>query len=135
MADSCRGCGGGETVGLFSRINNGLAVFFDLDQVFPDAPKIDWRGRARNRHARVFDCDEMTDNYSALDQLATDMMPDAAELAGRQRFLELGADDLALLRAVHPRLEAGLPRVIDAFYLHLQQIPELRALLGDAAAM
>src|SRR5471032_1881326 len=77
----------------------------------------------------------MSDNNSTLDRLAADAMPDPAELASRRRFLEIGPDDLALLRAIHPRLDAGLPRVIDAFYLHLQQFPELRALLGDGAAM
>ena len=77
----------------------------------------------------------MTDNNSTLGQLAAGMMPDAAELDRRLRFLDIGPDDLALLRLIHPRLAPGLPRLIDAFYRHLQRVPELRALLGDAAAM
>ena len=75
------------------------------------------------------------DNHSTLEQLAASMMPDDAELARRRRYLELGPDDLALLRAIHPRVASGMAHLIDAFYGHLQQIPELRALLGDTDAM
>ena len=70
-----------------------------------------------------------------LDRSANAMMPDPAEIQLRLRYLEITPQDQALLRHVHPLLQPHLPAVIDAFYRHLQQIPALRVLLGDAAAL
>lgn len=44
----------------------------------------------------------MTDYLDELAQCASSMAPSAAEIALRQRFLELGPDDEALLRAIPP---------------------------------
>ena len=63
------------------------------------------------------------------------MMPDADEIASRMRYLEMGPEEAALLRDIHPRLQPLLPSIIDAFYRHLLSFPALRPLLGDAAAL
>lgn len=77
----------------------------------------------------------MTETTDDLDRSAGDMMPSPGEIALRLRYLELGADDLALLRRIHPLLQPRLEPVIEAFYTHLLSMPVLRPLLGDGAAL
>jgi len=66
-----------------------------------------------------------------LDLASRGMAPDADQLRQRMRYLELGAEDIALLRHIHPLLQPHLHAVIDGFYQHLLSVPALRALLGD----
>jgi len=48
----------------------------------------------------------------------------------RNRFLLIDADTRATLREFRPHLDKALRGVLDAFYNHISQVPELRALLG-----
>lgn len=67
--------------------------------------------------------------------LAAELGLDAREIDERKRFLELGAADVALLKSLHDRLEAGKDRFTSAFYQHLLQFEPLRALIGDASGL
>ena len=60
---------------------------------------------------------------------------DDAEIAQRQAFLSLDADDAAALREVHAVLATHRDELIEVFYQHLLQFPEIRPLLGDEARL
>jgi hypothetical protein len=70
-----------------------------------------------------------------VDQTVADMMPGEDEIQQRLHYLELTADDVALLRHIHPLLQPRLPAVIAAFYRHLLEIPVLQALLSDPVVL
>ncbi|MRX06585.1 EAL domain-containing protein [Pseudoduganella sp. FT25W] len=72
---------------------------------------------------------------SELDRIATNMMPADAEIQQRLLFLEVTAEDIRLLRQIHPLLQPRLPEVIAAFYRHLQTMPVLRILLKDKSVL
>ncbi|MYN41386.1 EAL domain-containing protein [Duganella sp. FT109W] len=72
---------------------------------------------------------------SELDRTASHMMPADAEIQLRLQFLEVTAEDVRLLREVHPLLQPRLPEVIAGFYRHLQTIPVLRGLLKDPVVL
>ena len=46
----------------------------------------------------------MTITTSDLDRSAGEMMPDADEIHVRMRYLEMGPEDAALLRHIHPHI-------------------------------
>jgi diguanylate cyclase (GGDEF)-like protein/PAS domain S-box-containing protein len=72
---------------------------------------------------------------SELDRTASHMMPADAEIQQRLLFLEVTAEDLRLLREIHPLLQPRLPDVIAGFYRHLQTMPVLRILLKDPVVL
>ncbi|WP_432378096.1 putative bifunctional diguanylate cyclase/phosphodiesterase [Duganella sp. P38] len=72
---------------------------------------------------------------SDLDRSATTMMPSDADIQQRLLFLEVTAEDVKLLRAIHPLLQARLPAVIAGFYRHLQSVPVLRTMLADPVVL
>jgi methyl-accepting chemotaxis protein len=49
----------------------------------------------------------------------------------RNRFLLIDTDTRGALREFRPHLDKALRGVLDAFYDHISQVPELRALLGS----
>jgi len=53
-----------------------------------------------------------------------------ARIEERNRFLLIDADTRSTLREFRPHLDKALRRVLDAFYDHISQEPELAALLG-----
>ncbi|MES2075667.1 MAG: EAL domain-containing protein [Pseudomonadota bacterium] len=59
------------------------------------------------------------------------MAPSRAAAAEQLAFLELGPDEIALLRRVHEPLQAHQQAIVTAFYDHLQTVPTLRAMLAD----
>ncbi len=65
--------------------------------------------------------------------IAREMRIDAAEIAERKAFLDLGEDDAARLRAVHAALGDGPHGFADGFYTRLRDYPPLAALLRDEA--
>ena len=65
--------------------------------------------------------------------IASELALDEHEIAARKRFLELGEHDLALLREVHALTSADGASFSAAFYDHLFEFGELRALLKDEA--
>ncbi|MRW89734.1 EAL domain-containing protein [Duganella sp. FT80W] len=71
----------------------------------------------------------------ALDHSADAMMPTEEQIRQRLRFLEISAEDVALLRQIHATLLPRLPPVIAAFYRHLQSVPALRPLLADPVVL
>ncbi|MYN24979.1 putative bifunctional diguanylate cyclase/phosphodiesterase [Duganella levis] len=72
---------------------------------------------------------------SELDRTASHMMPADAEIQQRLLFLEVTAEDVRLLREIHPLLQPRLPEVIAGFYRHLQTMPVLRILLKDPVVL
>ena len=68
-------------------------------------------------------------------EIAREMRIDAAEIAERKRFLELGADDAARLAAVHAGLGDGMHGFAGDFYERLRGYPPLAALLRDDATL
>jgi diguanylate cyclase (GGDEF)-like protein/PAS domain S-box-containing protein len=72
---------------------------------------------------------------SELDRTASHMMPADAEIQQRLLFLEVTAEDIQLLREIHPLLQPRLPDVIAGFYRHLHTIPVLRSLLKDPVVL
>jgi diguanylate cyclase (GGDEF)-like protein/PAS domain S-box-containing protein len=72
---------------------------------------------------------------SELDRSASYMMPSDAEIQQRLLFLEVTAEDISLLRQIHPLLQPRLPEVIAGFYRHLQTMPVLRIMLKDQAVL
>jgi diguanylate cyclase (GGDEF)-like protein len=60
---------------------------------------------------------------------------DGAQVAQRLAFLEIDDIDVALLAQVHARLLAERDTLADAFYRHLQNFPDMRALLPEGAAL
>lgn len=60
---------------------------------------------------------------------------DDAELEQRKAYLGLDAADTALLRRFAETLQSVHPRIMDAFYAHLQQFPATRAYLQDPATV
>lgn len=63
------------------------------------------------------------------------MRLDDAELEQRKAYLGLDAADTALLRRFAETLQSVHPRIMDAFYAHLQQFPATRAYLQDPATV
>jgi len=60
---------------------------------------------------------------------------DDAEITQRQAFLSLDANDAASLREVHAVLATHRDELIEVFYQHLLQFPEIRPLLGDESRL
>lgn len=60
---------------------------------------------------------------------------DGAELSERKAYLEIAHDDIALLQDLHDFLAAHSSELSDAFYRHLLNYPQLRALLADPATL
>ncbi len=60
---------------------------------------------------------------------------DAAEIEQRLAFLAFNEHDADLLKSMHDVLGAERERIIEAFYAHLEQFPEIRPLLGDTATL
>jgi diguanylate cyclase (GGDEF)-like protein len=60
---------------------------------------------------------------------------DDADLILRKKFLSFGKEDFALLRELHDVLEDKSSELIEVFYEHLLQFPEIQPLLGDAARL
>jgi methyl-accepting chemotaxis protein len=58
-------------------------------------------------------------------------MNDTAHREERLTFLQIDDETRALLRGFLPHLEKALPRILDAFYGHVAQFPELRSLFGS----
>ncbi|MDD2700917.1 MAG: EAL domain-containing protein [Sideroxydans sp.] len=56
---------------------------------------------------------------------------DDAEIAQRKAFLTFDEEDAALLLELHGLLKDKRGELIDIFYAHLLQFPEIRPLLGD----
>jgi PAS domain-containing protein len=77
----------------------------------------------------------MTINPIDLELSARELMPGQNELHQRMQYLEMGPQDIDLLRHIHPLLQPHLPRIIDAFYQHLLSVPVLRQMLGDGATL
>ncbi|WP_296949209.1 EAL domain-containing protein [uncultured Massilia sp.] len=69
----------------------------------------------------------------AVEAIAREIGLDARELAARKDYLELGEDDLALLREVHALMEGEHDAFADSFYRHVLAYPEMRALVRDDA--
>lgn len=57
---------------------------------------------------------------------------DDAEIVARKAFLEFTEADVALLKELHALLETQLNPFSEAFYRHLQHLPQLLPLLGNA---
>ncbi|WP_323001525.1 putative bifunctional diguanylate cyclase/phosphodiesterase [Denitromonas sp.] len=70
-----------------------------------------------------------------VDSIAAEMHIDAAEIAARKAFLELTEADADCLRAIRDRLAGAQHGFADGFYAYLRQLPELAALLPDAATV
>ncbi|MDD2929394.1 MAG: protoglobin domain-containing protein, partial [Sideroxydans sp.] len=60
---------------------------------------------------------------------------DDAEIVQRKIFLSFDADDAALLQELHGVLADKRGDLIEVFYAHLLQFPEIRPLLGDEARL
>ena len=71
----------------------------------------------------------------AISSLMQEIGIDDAEIAQRQAFLSLDANDAASLREVHAVLATHRDELIEVFYQHLLQFPEIRPLLGDEARL
>ena len=71
----------------------------------------------------------------SVDGIAAEMGIDAAEIAARKAFLELGPADAERLRAMRSQLAAAQNGFADGFYAYLRQLPELAALLPDEATV
>ena len=56
---------------------------------------------------------------------------DDADLAQRKAFLSFDGNDAALLQELHRALSGKRGELIEVFYAHLLQFPEIRPLLGD----
>jgi diguanylate cyclase (GGDEF)-like protein/PAS domain S-box-containing protein len=69
----------------------------------------------------------------SMEQIVREIGLDQQEIAARKRFLELGEDDLALLREVHALTSADGAGFSAAFYDYLLEFGELRALVTDEA--
>jgi len=54
-----------------------------------------------------------------------------ARIEERNRYLLIDTDTRGTLREFRPHLDKNLRGVLDAFYNHISQVPELRALLGS----
>ncbi len=67
--------------------------------------------------------------------IATELRLDAAEIAERKHFLELGDKDIVLLREMHAALEAERDHFTTAFYTHLLSYEPLRAMIGDETTL
>ena len=76
----------------------------------------------------------MSGTENSVAAIAGEIGLDEHEIAARKRFLELGEDDVALLREVHGLTGADGAAFSDAFYDHLLEFDELRALPGDEQA-
>ncbi|MBV7534931.1 EAL domain-containing protein [Duganella sp. sic0402] len=70
-----------------------------------------------------------------LDRTASTMMISDADIQQRLLFLEVTAEDIRLLREIHPLLQARLPAIIAGFYRHLQTMPVLRRMLADPVVL
>ncbi len=57
----------------------------------------------------------------------------ASSIEDRLRFIEIDAETRARLRALRPWLQAELPGILDAFYAHLWQFPEMQAMFASEA--
>ncbi|WP_195763949.1 putative bifunctional diguanylate cyclase/phosphodiesterase [Pseudoduganella rivuli] len=64
--------------------------------------------------------------------MAASMTPPAEEIAERLAYLDIQPSDLSALRELRPLIKPHLDAVIEAFYSHLYQFPQLRAMLADA---
>ena len=69
-----------------------------------------------------------------LGPLIEDMMPAPDAVRQRLAFLEFGPEDAALLRAAQEGLQERAAPVVDGFYRHLRNVPELAAMLSDEAS-
>jgi diguanylate cyclase (GGDEF)-like protein/PAS domain S-box-containing protein len=87
--------------------------------------------RAGESVGRSVEMSTRDDNTVAL--VAREIGLDDAEIGARKRFLEIGEDDLALLREVHALTDADGAPFSEAFYDYLMEFGELRALLQDDA--
>ncbi len=67
--------------------------------------------------------------------LLTEIGIDDADLMQRKSFLSFGEEDFALLRELHSVLADKSGELIEVFYQHLLQFPEIRPLLGDEARL
>lgn len=70
-----------------------------------------------------------------VDDIAAEVGIDAAEIKARKAFLELTEDDAERLRGLRNKLAAAQHGFADGFYEYLRQLPELAALLPDAATV
>jgi diguanylate cyclase (GGDEF)-like protein/PAS domain S-box-containing protein len=77
----------------------------------------------------------MTGLDAAAEAVAREIGLDEDEIATRKAFLELGEDDIALLREVHTMLEDGGDAFSAGFYDHLLSFTTLRDLLSDGATV
>ncbi|MFZ5861421.1 MAG: protoglobin domain-containing protein [Nitrospirota bacterium] len=60
---------------------------------------------------------------------------DAAELASRKAFLELGPNEIETLRNLRPHLAAASPRLLEPFYGHLLAFEDTARFLTDPALL
>ncbi|MFH2134710.1 MAG: EAL domain-containing protein [Pseudomonadota bacterium] len=60
---------------------------------------------------------------------------DDADILQRKAFLSFDEEDAALLKELHGVLASKRGELIDVFYEHLLQFPEIRPLLGDQARL
>jgi diguanylate cyclase (GGDEF)-like protein/PAS domain S-box-containing protein len=75
----------------------------------------------------------MSTRDDTVDMIAREIGLDEQEIAARKRYLELGEDDLALLREVHALTSSDGAPFSEAFYDYLMEFGDLRALLKDDA--
>ncbi|MBZ8133596.1 globin-coupled sensor protein [Afifella sp. IM 167] len=61
-------------------------------------------------------------------------MEASASLGERLRFLEIGEAERAELRAMWPKLEPTLPKMLESFYAHIRQVPKLAEMVGERQA-
>ena len=66
-----------------------------------------------------------------IDALAKSLNLTDAEFAQRKAYLELSEQDVQLLREYTEPLRAVHPRIMDAFYTHLQEFPQTREFIQD----
>ncbi len=72
-------------------------------------------------------------NMHTLPAILAEIGIDKAEIARRQAFLSLDAQDITALKAIHSLLEGKREHLTEVFYAHLQQFAELHPLLGNEA--
>ncbi|OGS92672.1 MAG: hypothetical protein A2061_02715 [Gallionellales bacterium GWA2_59_43] len=70
-----------------------------------------------------------------LPSLLTELGIDDADIAQRQAFLSFDERDAALLASLHEVLATKRDHLIELFYDHLLQFPEIRPLLGDESKL
>ncbi|MBI2779664.1 MAG: EAL domain-containing protein [Gammaproteobacteria bacterium] len=70
-----------------------------------------------------------------IDGILKEMDIDADEISLRKGYLELSANDKALLKELHDQLNAARPYFIDDFYAHLAAFTPTRALIPDVPTL